>query len=357
MGSERLIRLVARASLVVALAAAPAVGCAPAPPPAAGVASRDRPRHLEIIRAMKTPERRALVERFREQNPAPDGAAWVVNEEALGRSLTVVEPFAGFLRRARLERGAAPGEGRAIEADEAAASARAFVAKNAELFGLPRPVALGLAEAVRRIEPRDHAGPRAAWAVRFDATFSSRGYEAFHELDNAADVEVFVDDDGAPSAVVNLSRVHPQLTIDTRPRLGREDPQLFAHLVGRTLFALVDDGHSDLDLQRHLRALRRIPLGSLRREDIQRTQLVIHASAGPELAWLTYRLGYFVEVAKRAPPRPGPADAEPPGSERGERAEHYFFRYVIDADTGEVVEDARAPVAPPDAGALSSSPP
>jgi hypothetical protein len=303
-------------------------------------------RHVQFVHAMTTPERRALVDRLRERNPAAPPSQWTVNEEALASSITVVDPFAGFLRRARRGEaaGAARGGGPRLHVD-AALVARAFVKKNADLLGLPRHVVPVLAEHVRSVEPRDHAGHRAAWAVRLDAPFASKGYEGFKEIDNAADIEVFVDDDGEVSSFVNLSRIHPHLTIDTKPALAQDDPRVLAKLVGRKVFALdaadADVGR-DLDELSDVRALRRIPLGEVQAEDLARMQLVIHVSTGPRLAWLTYRLAYFVEIAK-----PAPEDALDAAAAASEAPRYFFFRYVVDADSGEVLEDARAPLAVP----------
>ena len=288
---------------------------------------------------MKTQDRRALVDRLRERNPVPKGARWTVNEEALALSLTVLDPFAGFLRRARRE-GVVPAlRVDPVGQDEATESARAFVKRNADLLGIPRHVVPVLAEHARLAEPGDHALARTHWAVRFEAPFASKGYEGFKEVENLADVEVFVDEDGEVTSFVNVSRVHPPLMLDTKPDLAEEDPRAIARLVGRTLFALqsTEDAH-DLDVQ----ALHRIPLGELRPDDVTHMQLVIHVATGPQLAWLTYRLAYFVEVAKPAPPNVDVA--EEPGATS---SSYFFFRYVVDADSGDVLEDTRAPFAAP----------
>lgn len=346
MGPERLSwlgRWIARAALAGALGAL-LVGCGGGgrSSPRAAASALPGPRHVQIVRAMTTPERRALVARFRERNPGERGRTWAVNDDALGPSVMVVDPFARFLRRARLERVAATGAPRSassspgVDADKAADVARAFVRRNADLFGIPHAVSAGLAERVREAEPGDHASPRAIWAVRLDAPFPTKGYEAFRELDNVADVEVFIDDDGEPSSFVNLSRVHPRLALDTAPLLARDDPRLLARLLDRTVFAVVDDGRADLGSRRELEQLRRIPLGKLRADEVRRIELVVHVSTGPELAWTTYRLAYFIEVAKvREPPADDPLGGAP---------QVFFFRYVVDADTGDVLEDARVPV-------------
>lgn len=304
---------------------------------------------------MKTLERRDLVERFRKRNPAP-GAEWTVNEEALSLSLTVVDPFAGFLRRARRAVHQRPMPATPLTDAEAASVAREFVKNNADLLGLPRHVVPSLGEHVRMVEPRDHAAPSASLVVRFDAPFSTKGYEGFHEVDNLADVEVFVDGDGQVSSFVNLSRVHPHLTLDTKPSLPEDDRRVMGQLVGRSVFALIDDhrraierppsqparpldGSSQLP---DVRELGRLPLGQIRAEDVTHVQLVIHESTGPKLAWLAYRLAYFVEIAK-----PVPAEAFVGDESAAGGPQFFFFRYVVDADTGDVLEDARPPMISP----------
>jgi hypothetical protein len=81
-------------------------------------------------------------------------------------------------------------------------------------------------------------------------------------------------------------------------------------------------------------------LGTVSARDVTHVKLVVHVSTGPQLAWLTYRLAYFVEVARPA------RFAEVPGDELvlGPPS-FFFFRYVVDADTGDVIEDAHAPLA------------
>jgi len=343
VASLRLVELVRSSRRFAAAALALlALGCGGGerlPPSAsASASSQVASRHVQVVHAMTTPERRALVERFQSRNP---GAKWIVNEEALASSLMVVDPFAGFLRRARRDLPPRAPHVPPVSAEEAATRARAFVERNADLLGLPRHVLVRLGEHVRSVAPTDHASPNAVHVVRFDASFESKGYEIFHEVDNLADVEVFVDDDGEVSSFVNRSRVHPRLSIDKRPALAQEDPRVTAQVVGREVFVLLDDAVSlsDRPKPRDVRELRRIPLGPIRAEEVAGVRLVIHESTGPRLAWLVYRLAWLVEVRKPAPP-------EVSGGVLG-GSSYVAFRYVVDADTGDVVEDARAPVLPP----------
>jgi hypothetical protein len=339
LGPERLSQLLRLITVVLALsAAACGAGTRGARPETRPQAPR---RHMQIVHAMTTPQRNALVERLRERNPTPPSSPWEVNAEALGRSLTVVEPFSGFLRRARRREAPRSSSPTAIAETDAANRAREFVKRNADLFGLPRHVVPGLAERPRAVQRTDHAASRATWVIRFEASFPSKGYEGFREIDNVADIEVFVDDDGEVSSFVNLSRIHPHLTIDTRPELAQEDARVIAKLLGRRVFAL--DTHDVSALDRPVQELQRIPLGEVHAENVTHMQLVIHVSTGPQLAWLVYRLGYFVEIAKPAPPQLGP-DADIASTLS---PQFFFFRYVVDADTGDVIEDARAPFSQP----------
>ncbi len=333
MGPERLTALRGPRA-ILALAVLAGLGCAscqttPDRAVVSGATSvSPKRRHVQIVHAMKTPERRALVEALKARN-APQ--TWAVNDDALAQSLLVVDPFAGFLRRARrTDPGATRGE--AITEERAGAGARAFVKRNADLLGLPHHVVPALAEHVRPIEPGDHGGPRARWMVRLEAPFPSKGYESFHELDNVADLELVVADDGEPSSFVNVSRIHPRLLLDPRPSLAEEDPRVIQHVRERTVFALLDAATGEGELPRDLRTLPRLLLGKVESADVTRRQIVIHVSPGPQLAWLTYRLGWLVEAAKT----PGP---DFPG--------YYFFRWVVDADTGDVVEEATAPIGLP----------
>jgi hypothetical protein len=307
---------------------------------------------------MTTSQRKDLVGKLRERNPSPPDREWYVNEEALSLSLTVVDPFAGFLRRAKRRVPIRAKEPTKLDEAGAAAVARAFVVKNADLLGLPRTVVAALAEHVREPQPNDHQSPHATHVVRFEAPFATKGYEGFHEIDNAAEIEVFVDDDGEVSSFVNLSKVHPRLILDTKPLIAQDDARILSQLVGRNVFALIDDRQEKDSIDpgpgggggasgkpkslREVRELRRVPLGTIAPNDVTHVQLVIHVATGPQLAWLTYRLGYFIEVAKPAPFEL--FDGGLAGITTG--PQFFFFRYVVDADTGDVLEDARAPMAP-----------
>jgi hypothetical protein len=275
----------------------------PTPP-----ASRSVP-HLQIVRAITTSERRALVQRFRARNAEGE---WIVNEEALAESVVVVDPFRGFLRRAHRNRrvdAETP-----LSDDEVGSRARAFVARNADLFGLPAAVATTLGEDIGHDEQR---------IVHFDARFPSKGYEAFPELENEVDLDVVLDGAGNVVAFDNRSRLHPRLSIDVHhPKLAEDDPRVVSKIVGRKVFALYSG-----EPQTPVRELERIPLGEVTLDDVSLVQPIIHVSPGLRMAWLTYRLAYFVEIAKELP-----------------HAQVFYFRYVVDADTGDVIEDARAPV-------------
>ena len=57
-------------------------------------------------------------------------------------------------------------------------------------------------------------------SVRFEGAFPSKGYEAFHELDNTVAIDVLVGAEGEVTSFTNLSKVHPRLSLDTRPELS-----------------------------------------------------------------------------------------------------------------------------------------
>jgi hypothetical protein len=150
------------------------------------------------------------------------------------------------------------------------------------------------------------------------------------------------------SALWNLSTIHPRLMIDTRPALAEDDPRVIAKVVGRTVFALVDAPPTREEIERHptappIPAMGQIPLGKIRAEEVTHVQRVVHVSTGPNLVWLVYRLGWFVEIAK--PARAYASAEEAPDESAAPTAPRFFFfRYVVDADTGDVLEDARAPI-------------
>ncbi len=307
MGPERLKGLLA---LVLVLS-----GCAPTTRPPAKTGP-PRPLHLQVVHAMRTPERRLVVERFRERN----GAEWGVNEDALDRSLTVVDPFRGFLRRA-----SRPGRGAHVKADEARTLAFAFVKVNADLLGFAASQVVGLQEELRTVS--------APWLVHLEGRFPVKGYESFHELDSTIDLDVIVDSEVI--AVANRSLVHPRLLLDRRPVLDR-DPQIVQKLVGRRVFAIRDNPLVEE------RARERIPLGEIRGEDVTNIELVIHVSTGPQLAWLVYRLAYVVELARPSAGAPKPPRLVRPGLM--DPLGFHFFRYVVDADSGDVIEDSKVPI-------------
>jgi hypothetical protein len=237
---------------------------------------------VQVVSAMKTAERRALVARFRERNPVGQGTPWIVDEDALAESVVVVDPFRRFVRRMRRVPSGASGP--SVSADDAEANARAFVLKNADLVGLSRGVALALGESIK--------ASAHGFVVHFDGRFPTKGYEAFPELENEAELDVTVDGGGEVSAVANLSRIHPPLDLDTHPTLAADDPRIFAHVLG---------------VRGHVHEVRSV-------------SRAIFRSEGPRLAWVIYRLVYVVTVDEA----PVPTSS--------------LSRYVVDADSGDLVE-------------------
>lgn len=323
------------------------VGCgvATAPP-----SVQRSPIHMQVIRAMTTGERRQLILRLRERNLTCADGDWVVNEEALDSSLTVVDPFAGFLRRAHHVRANQPG-GPAISDASAITKAREFVDRNADLLGIPRSVIPTLAERLRAHEPNDHVSADSR-IVRFDAELPVKGFEGFYQVGGASaleemthriELDVIVDVSGWVEGFVNLSRIQPHVMLDKKPRLAADDRRLLQMIEGRPLFVLV--GAEAPPTLEGMRELQRIQLGALSPNDVTRVQLVIQVSAGPKLAWLTYRLAYLIDVAKEVPPALAFLRRAPqPSWLTGPTPGFFFFRYVVDADSGDVLEDARPPL-------------
>ena len=299
MGLQHLTRAAA-ASLALATTAC-GHGSGAAAPKDVAAASR----HVQIVHAMKAPERLALVARLRQRN----GPEWSVNEDALQSSTTVVDPFIGFVRRARSLKPHAPSGGAPVSADAAVLAARAFVRKNADLLGVPSSKLLAL------LANAEAAG--AGWNVTLEATYPTKGFESFLELTNAIDIELVVDGDGAVSSFVNQSKLHPaRLAIEPKPGLAEEDARIYRNVVGRRVFAFTDDGH-------------RLDLGVLEPSELVGAKLVMQIAPGPMNAWLTYRLAWLIRAAKEAPEEEG--------------AGFYFFFYLVDTDTAEVVQDSPVP--------------
>jgi hypothetical protein len=267
--------------------------------------------HVQIFRAVPTAERMALVERFRARN-----GPWTITLGA-GGAPDDVDPIRGVVRRAKRDAvGAAPAT--ALTDETVIAEAAAFLGKNAELLGFSANdvPALDLV-----------AGPAktttwGAWVVHARGNTPMRGYEGFDALTTAVDVLVYIGDDGATRYFVNLSRVHPHLSIDTAPLLGPDDKRLLQNVVGRPVFVVVDDPSRP---NARVRELRRVPLGIVADADVRAVRLTIHASPGPRFAYVSYALAYAVDVVK----------------------EHNPFRFVVDADTGALLEDAVVPVVTP----------
>lgn len=294
MGTERLI--------VAAIAIAVANACRPAPRPATPqTAEPPRARHAQVVRAATTAAREAVFARFRERN----GAAW----SPVGRAAADVDPLRLVVRRAK--RSDAPGGAPEVPEPDARAAALAFVRANADLLGVaPDDVA------TLDVETKDMTG---AWAVHFAGHRPMRGYEGFDTVATTYDVTILVSGDGVVRALVNDSRVHPRLAIDTVPKLAPDDARVQKDVTGRELFVLVADPRR---ARAGVRELERVSVGRAHQADVKRTTLHVHVSVGPMAAYVMYTLAYAVDV------------------ERGGET----FRFIVDADSGDLLEDAVAPV-------------
>jgi hypothetical protein len=287
--------------------------CAPAPKVTRAPA-RAAPAHVHIIHAMKTPARAAIAARFRERN----GREWAVGPAE-------IEPFRGFVRAAR--RDGAGNDPRDATGD-AAEVAFTFVRQNADLLGLGPAQIVALEEHVVAPATLSSSPPRegSRTIVHYGGRFPMRGYESQRTLDTVVDLDLLVE--GRVTGVLNRSVVHPHIAIDLHPVLSSDDPRVAAKLVGRRVFAFANE--------------ERIPLGEIQSDDATRVELLVHVSTGPSLAWMTYRLAYAVDIARPVRSGDGPMPLFEPSA-------FYFFRYVVDADTGDVVEDAKVPVVPAEA--------
>lgn len=263
----------------------------------------------------------ALVKRFKERN----GPEWTITLGG-GGAPDDVDAIRGIVRRAKREgdaraRGSADASAEAsadVSASEAAIrSATAFVVKNAEFLGLsPADVpALDVAAAPAKTPVYG------TWVAVFGGHIPMRGYEGFEAVASTINLAVYVGDDGIVRYFVNLSHVNPRLVLDTRALLGPDDKRLMRFVVGREVFVVLDDPRRP---NARVRELERRSLGRVEDADVHAVRLTIHVSPGPRDAYVSYTLAYAVDV-RRA------------GSD---------FRFVVDADTGDLLEDAVVPVIP-----------
>jgi hypothetical protein len=267
-----------------------------------------RVRHAQIVRAKTVQDRLALFERFRAKN----GEAWrIVDPEH------DVDGIRLFLRHAlRRDR---PGPEVELDHRIAAADAVAFVSSNAELLGLGAPDVAVLEVTSAAIPFEDAVTPAGRYVVHMRAHIAMRGYEAFESLASKIDITVFVDADRQIRFFTNDSRIHPRLAIDTKPLLEPEDALIVKNVVGRELFVAIDDPRNP---NARVRELRRESVGHVRDVDIIQRHLTVWASPGPFGAYTSFTLAYVVQVGLGG----------------------YMFRFVVDADTGALLDDAAVPV-------------
>jgi hypothetical protein len=264
--------------------------------------------HVQIVRAMPTGERVALVERFRERN-----GPWTITLGA-GGAPDDVDPIRRVVRRAKRD-SVGPAPATPLTEETAIAEAAAFLGRNAEFLGFsPNDVA-----ALDLVAGPAKTTAYGAWVVHARGHTPMRGYEGFDALTSAIDVLVYLGDDGASRYFVNLSHVHPHLSIDTGPLLGPDDTRLLKNVIGHPIFVVVDDPNRP---NARVRELRRVPLGVVADADVRKIRLTVHASPGPRFAYVSYALAYAVDVVK----------------------EHNPFRFIVDADTGALIEDTVVPI-------------
>lgn len=308
-------RVVGARALVVLSMAATACGSSVRPPPGdpspASAPPRAHGTHLQIVRAMPSGERLALVERFRARN-----GPWTITLGA-GGAPDDVDPIRGVVRRAQRDAGASAAAITPVTEESAIAEGAAFLGKNADLLGFSANDVAALDLVAGQAKTTTYG----AWVVHARGHSPMRGYEGFEAVTSAIDVLLYIGDDGAARYFVNLSRVHPRLSIDTAPSLGPDDKRLLANVVGRPVFVVVDDPNRP---NARVRELRRVPLGTVADRDVRAIRLTIHVSPGPRSAYVSYTLAYAVDVVKERNP----------------------FRFVVDADTGALLEDVVVPVVP-----------
>ncbi len=272
------------------------------------------PRHAQIVRAATTAERAAVFERFRAKNEGP----W-----KMLRLDADVDPFRLFLRRA------ARADAAAAELDfdhrDATQDALAFVGKNADVLGLTAPEIAVLDVSAAALVREDAPTPEGRFVVRMKGRIPMRGFESFDALASEFDLSVYVDRDRKVRLFTNDSKIPPRLALDTRPLLEPDDPTLLRNVVGRPCFtektvyvgAPKVDERDPLGEPRGVRQVKYEPAGVVRIEDVVARALTIRVSTGPLGAYVSYVLAYAVIVVKD-----------------GTR-----WTFVLDADTGDVLED------------------
>jgi hypothetical protein len=272
---------------------------------------------------MPVAERVALVERFKARN----GPGWSITLGA-GGAPDDVDAIRGVVRRAKRE--TAPGDATAANVDLDAwgttdpaeqerviAEAIGFVTQNAEFFGLSPADVSVLDVAAGRPKTRTYG----SWVVILAGRIPMRGYEGFAAVTSHVDIAVYVGDDGKTRYFINLSRVHPRLVLDTRAGLGPDDKRLLRFVVGRELFVVFDDPRRP---NARVRELQRLSVGRVDDADVRAVRLTVHVSPGPRGSYVSYWLAYAIDV----------------------RREGHDFRFIVDADTGDVLDDAVVPVVP-----------
>jgi hypothetical protein len=326
LGPQHLSRLAAAAfSLLVACHATPSAVEPGGPRITVGGPAGGRGAHVQFIRAMPMTERVALVNKFKERN----GADWTITLGG-GGAPDDVDAIRGVVRRAK-RGGSASADATADasaspnadagenenENEKAIRSATAFVVKNADLLGLS-PADVPALDVAAGPAKTPVYGTRVAV---FAGHIPMRGYEGFEAVASTVDIAVYMGDDGAVRYFVNFSRVVPRLVLDTHPLLGPDDKRLLRFVVGREVFVVFDDPRRP---NARVRELKRAPLGRVEDADVRAVRLTILVSPGPRDAYVSFTLAYAVDI-RRA------------GSD---------FRFVVDADTGELLEDAVVPVIP-----------
>ena len=308
MGAEHLTERLLPLALLLLLTA-----CMPSAPATAPSRVALGPAHVQVVRALPLAERRALVEKFRARN-----GAWTVTLGA-GSTPDDVDPIRGVVRRATRDANVVDPAGHAPVTDQSAiADAAAFLAKNADLLGFSAKDVPSLDLVAGPAKTANYG----SWVVHARGATPMRGYEGFTTVTSKIDVLAYIGEDGGVRYFVNLSQVHPRLTIDTTPRLGPDDPHVLEKVIGRTLFLVVDDPSRP---NARVRELQRIPLGNVAAADIAPPRLTIDVSPGPRFAYVSYTLAYAVLVLK----------------------DHHPFLFVVDADTGAVLKDPEVPVVTP----------
>ena len=293
----------ASASAVVLLVAS---GCAAPREEEGGAASAEvsaaPASDRQVVSALSASEQAARTAEFVRRN----GPQWTaLDNPSVDRFSGVVNGF--------FWQNSTPGPAIGVTEAKAKAIALELVKKNADLLGMTA----GEVDQLTLTASPDEGS--VAFVVSVKGSLPLRGYERFPELSRVIDLSVQVRPDGSVRLLAQLvSRVYPQLTLDTTPGLPANDARVLGRVLGTELAYYEGTGELESDVffvpcEKHVEHR----LGAVEAGDVRRIDPTVHVKE----TWTeqTFTLAYKVSVSRQG------------------RA----FELVVDAATGEVLEQPR----------------